>query len=341
MIHQSIPEATSKTKAEAAERKLIDRAFNKRYGFSNHDVRFADFADTTYRKYVRQKNANTVAKEIDIEYMIEFFGKRKLIAEITPQDCRDVQDWLLHKPTYEKDEKRTSRPRSPSSVNRSMSTLSKIFTLACEEGELDKNPMEFVGRLDEPPPRHRLLTQEQKEAFWREVSKDPFMFRIVMLGVNLPVRRGQILAMTKEAVNIENRTLSIVASKGRAPRMIPLNNAAAQILAEMCSEVESGPLITFKGKKIGSFKTRWNKLLVRTGINKENGTREENFHFHDLRTEFGTNLLKNNVNPEVINQLYSHSSMQITKVYLGEDMTLLRSAVNSLDENIQNTETVQ
>lgn len=230
-----------------------------------------------------------------------------------------------------------------------MSTASKIFTLACEEGLLERNPMQYVRHLEEPPPRQRLLTPEQKESFWNEVTKDRFMFRIVMLGVNLPVRRGQILAITKEAVDAENRTLFVIRSKGRPPRAIPLNNAALQILTEMCAEVGSGPLVLYHGKPIRDFRTRWEKLLVRAKINRpkpiddDEGpkpTREENFHFHDLRTEFGTNLIRNNVSPEIIRRLYNHSSMQITQTYMQVD-DMLFDAVNSLDNEIQNSEVVQ
>lgn len=342
VIHETIPEAITKADAEIAERELIRRVFARKYGVAGPEIRFADFADTTYRRYVKQKNTNVTAKETDIAYLIRFFGRRKLVTEVTAQDCRDFQDWLLRKPTYENDSNRQHGKRSPSSVNRTMSTLKKILNLACEEGFLESNPMRFVAKLEEPPPRRRLLTKDQKGAFWNELAKDPFMFRIAVLGVNVPLRRGQILAITKESVDFENRTVLVVSSKGRASRPVPLNSAALRILTEMCNDVESGPLITFNGRKIDSFKTRWNKLLIRAKINKKGGTREENFHFHDLRTEFGSNLLKRNVNPEIINRLYAHSTMQITQGYIEMlGMGQMFDAVNSLDDDIQKSEVVQ
>lgn len=340
VIHEPIPEASTQRMAEEAERVLIQRAFNKRYGVQDNDTTFAKFADTTYRRYATQKNTNLKAKETDIDYLTAFFGKKKPISEITAQDCRDAQDQLLHTPTVR------AGKRSPSSVNRTMSTLSKIFTLACEEGILERNPMQYVRRLAEPPPRQRLLTPEQKEAFWNEIAKDKYMFRIVMLGVNLPLRRGQILAITREAVDLENRTLFVIKSKGRPPRAVPLNNAALRILSEMCGEVSTGPLITWRGLPVTDFRSRWEKLLVRAGINRgpegdRPPTREDNFHFHDLRTEFASELLRNNVNPEIVRRLFAHSSMQITQNYLQTDAADLFDAVNSIGDNIQNSEVIQ
>lgn len=110
-----------------------------------------------------------------------------LLVEITPQDCRDYRHKQLHA------KKKNDQNRSASTVNRAMSRLSKIFLMACEEERIERSPMQFVKRLEEPPPRKDLLTSEQKAALWRELDKDPFLWRIVTLGVNLPLRRGQIL----------------------------------------------------------------------------------------------------------------------------------------------------
>lgn len=335
-IQKAIPEAKTKAQAEQAELKEIAKAFNKKYG-EQPEITFHEFADNTYRSFIKQKNINQTAKLADLEIFLKFFGKKQIITEITVKQCRDLQYQLMNRK-----KRRGEGTWSPSSVNRTMVSLSKIFTLACEEEILKRNPMKHVASLDEPPPRLRLLTDEQKERFWAEVLKDTYMFRIVMLGVNMPVRRGQIVALKKEDIDLENRTAFVIGSKGRKARPIPLNGTALQILTEMCNEVESGPLITFEGKPIHNFRTRWDKLLVRAGINKKGGSREENFHFHDLRTEFGSQLLRNNVNPEVIRRLYAHSTMQITQNYMSTDFDQMLQAVNQLDRpNIINTEVIQ
>jgi integrase len=339
-IQKAIPEAKTEKQAQKAELAEIAKAFNKKYGDAEQNTTFHEFADTTYRNYIEQKNVNKKAKLTDLEVFLKFFGKEKLLVEIKVKDCRDLQYRLINTPTYR------DGIRSPSTVNRTMSSLSKIFTLACEEEILKRNPMQHVAALDEPPPRQRRLTSEQKEAFWKEVVKDKFMFRIVMLGLNMPVRRGQILALKKADIDIESRKAFVISSKRQKPRSVPLNNAALHILSEMCSEVEAGHLITYKGKPIHDFRTRWEKLLIRAKINKKDGTREENFHFHDLRTELASTLVRNNVNPEIIRQLYDHSSMQITQGYIDTEEEMLYDAVNSLPDNtpsgeIINSEVIQ
>lgn len=350
-IQKAIPEAKTMKQAEQAELKEIAKAFNKKYG-EKPETTFHAFADSTYRTYVEQTNVNKKAKLTDLEIFLKFFGKKKLLSDIKVKDCRDLQYQIINTPVinYRKD-KETGRmveasrhDRSPSTVNRQMTSLSKIFTLACEEELITRNPMRHVKSLDEPPPRQRLLTEEQKERFWSEVLKDRFMFRIVMLGLNMPVRRGQILALKKQDIDFANHKAWIIGSKGRQRRPIPLNSAAETILRELCDAVpnETGHLITYKGNPITDFRTRWKKLLVRADINKADGTREQNFHFHDLRTELASTLLRNNVNPELIRQLYAHSSMQITQNYIGAQDDLLQAAIDTVGgPNVINTEGIQ
>ena len=342
IIHKPLKDALTKSDAEAAERSIIQDAFNQRYGILDRSMTFSKFADTVYRKYVKQKNVNQKAKLTDITTFMKYFGPQKLLVEITPQDCRDLQDKLLHTPTVRNSD------RSPSTVNRTMTSLSKLFSLACEERKLDKNPMEYVATLDEPPPRLRTLSPEQKMNFWNEVTKNRLLFQIVMLAVNLPLRRGQILAITRESFDADRRILFVIKSKNRPPRPVPVNDAAFQILTELCAGVESGPVILYRGKPIKDFRRRWRRMLEKANINREydkeksaaeNPTREENFHFHDLRTEFGTQLINRNVSPDIVRQLFAHSSMQITEGYIKTDSALFE-AVNRLDDKVLDSEII-
>jgi integrase len=332
-IHKSLPDCLTKADAEEAERREIDKARRRRYGLPDETITFAAFADGTYMKYVRQHNVNIAAKEIYLRELKEFF-KKKLLIDVTPQDCRDCQYWLGQKKTSE-DEK-----RKPSYVNRFMSTLRKMFQLACEEGVLERNPMEFVKDLKEPEKRRKMLTEAQRARLWEELEKDALMKSLFTLAVNLPLRRGQILAITKEAVDFENRVLLAVGSKGRPPRLVPLNDTAWTTLKRLADRVESGHLFRVpddnvvpekRGMPLKDFKRRWSSLLVRCGINEKDGKREENFHFHDLRKELAGNLIKNNVNPKTVQHLFNHSSQAITDIYISEDFDQMFAAVKSLD----------
>lgn len=326
IIHQSIPEAQTKADAEAFEAKLISDLLKRRLGTAP-DTSFAEFVDNQYDKYVRQKNVNIGAKLLYIRELKRFFGKM-MLADITAQDCRDYQFKRQNSKTHD------DRPRSPASVNRETSTLSKIFTLACQEGLLERNPMQYVVGLKESEPRKRLLTKEEKEKLWKELEKDKLMLRLVILATNLPLRRAQLLAITSDAIDMSNGLLYAKGSKGREPRAVPLNNFAIATLQSM--KLDGMLPIPLK-----DFRRRWNRAMISAGINEKDGKRGENFTFHDLRKEFASELIRQNVNPSIVQKLFAHSDMSITNVYMHSEMDQLKQAVGTLDGNIQNSEVIQ
>src|SRR6185369_10101709 len=275
--------------------------FNHKYGIIT-DTPFAEFADGPYTNYVKQNNVNIANKTLYIKLLKKKFGKA-LLTDITPQDCRDCQFWLQNK-------------YSASSVNQIMSTASKLFRLACEEGLLERNPMQFVKKIKEPPPRSRLLTEKEKERLWIALEKDDLMRHLVLLAINLPLRRAQLLAITPDAIDLDNGVLITIQSKGRSARPIPLNITAINTLRLMLSK----SILPFPLK---DFRKRWRRALNDASI--------ANFRFHDLRKEFASELIRNNVNPNIVQQLFAHSDMKITNVYMHAEMSELADAVKTLD----------
>lgn len=318
-IHQVIPTARTKEEAELAERQLVKQLFDRSFGVTDTTVTFGDFVETTYRKYVDQNNVNKGAKNLYIKLLLKHL-KDQPLHTITPQDCRDCRNKLQ----YGKNQRNKKSLISPSSINRIMSTLSKIFSLACEEDVLDRNPMQYVKALPEPPPRKRLLTAEQKEALWKELESDQLLYRLVQLAVNMPLRRGQLLALNEEVIDFENQRVWVIGSKGRPPRSVPINATAASVLRDLIADKQ----LPFP---IVDFRKRWHPVLVRAKINKPDGTREENYHFHDLRTYFASELIRRNTNPLIVQNLFAHSDMSITNIYAETDADLMLEAVKRLD----------
>jgi integrase len=266
--------------------------FNKKYGIGSKET-FGQFVERVYRNYVRQNNVNQKTKGIYIRLLKDVLGARTL-GDISPQDCRNVQSAFRQK-------------YSASTTNQLMSTASKIFNLAGEEGILDRNPMSFVKRLKEPPSRDRLLSKEEWERLWRELDKDSLLKRLVILALNLPLRRGQFLAITPDAVNLSTGLLMATESKGRPPRLVPCNSTVMHTLMKMLED-EQLPFPVDPRK-------RWERALRKASIT--------NFRFHDLRKQQATNLINNGVNPEIVRQLFGHSAMKITQKYMVPELTAM------------------
>jgi integrase len=321
-IHCALPDARTKAQAEEAERKVLDGYFEKKQG--REEVTFSKFAET-YEKYVRQHNADVDTKLYIIRELKAFF-RNKPLREITPQDCRDYQFKRKHAPIRTKN---ISRPRSPASVNREMAALSKLFSLAEEQDLIDKNPVKRVKRLRENPPRRRLLTDEQKKALFKELADDPWLYNVVVLAMNLPLRKAQILAIKKEDIDFQNGLLKVIASKGKPGRIVALTPDARTILQHLAERTVTGLVLKQNGRVIRDFKKRWMGVLRRAKINKIGGTREENFRFHDLRVEVGTELMKHNP-LTVVQKMFDHSSPNITDIYLKVELDVMRNAASKM-----------
>ena len=89
------------------------------------------------------------------------------------------------------------------------------------------------------------------------------------------------MAITEDFIDFEDEQVLVIGSKGRPPRLVPINATASKVLRAMIDDEQ----LPFPVK---DFRKRWYTALRNAGINKRGGTREENYHFHDLRSYFAS-----------------------------------------------------
>ena len=85
----------------------------------------------------------------------EFFSGKRL-RDITPMLIEQYKQQRLKTKTLHK------RDRSPATVNRELQVLSKVFSMAYDNGLVETNPMRRVHKLREAPARERYLTDEEE-----------------------------------------------------------------------------------------------------------------------------------------------------------------------------------
>jgi integrase len=316
LFHQSIPEAQTAEEAKRAESSIKQKLFNNKFDPTANRVLFSEFVDTVYLPYAEQKNKSIATKKIHARNLKDFFGKTYL-RDIVPNGVRLYQSFRL------KAKKKNGKPLSPASVNRELTTLSKIFTLALQDELVDRNPCSMVEKLKESKPRDRLLSKEEEKRFWNEVNKDKQLTQIVLLAINTGLRKGQILAIKVSDIDFEKGRLNVIASKGRDERQIPLNQKALDVLKEASKDKTD---FIFNGSKtkrrLGDFKKKWYKCLKEAKLS--------DFRFHDLRHIFASNLMRSNVHPVIVKDLLGHGEIKMSERYMNTDFDLLSEAVNRL-----------
>ena len=101
-----------------------------------------------------------------------------------------------------------------------MNCESPVFQVGCRLVALSF--LQYVKALPEPPPRKRLLSTSKNQSLWRELESDLLPYRLVTLAVNLPLRRGQVLALVEKVIDFENEFGSFAQRDVRRVRFLSM-----------------------------------------------------------------------------------------------------------------------
>ena len=168
---------------------------------------------------------------------------------------------------------------------------------------------------------------------------------IVTIGYYAGMRRGEVLNLTWNHIDMKNRVIQLKAAetKDREDRTIPICEALYNILKDIPKAIHDNQVFLFKGKRIRDIRTTLKRACrdakIPYGRNEEDG-----FVFHDTRHRFNTNLRKSGVPESMIMKITGHSTREMFLRYDSVDATDTRKAVDqmegflkSVDQNIDQT----
>src|SRR5258708_17967193 len=140
-IVRTLQFARTKKEAEQAEAVIMNQVFQQAYGFdSKPDKRFEDFVVETFLPYSETNKKSFYYDVLICRVLVPAFHD-KTLRQITSPMIETLKQELLRTPT------KHGQKRSPATVNRHLSALSKIFSLS-EDAELfDSNPYKRVRKF--------------------------------------------------------------------------------------------------------------------------------------------------------------------------------------------------
>src|SRR5204862_5226878 len=122
--------------------------FEGKYNRRSSSTTFQDFVESAFLPWAKDNKRSWRNDLSRAKSLIAFFGKRRL---------SEMTRFLIEQ--FKKERRNSSNGRgalrSPSSVNRDLEPLSRIFSLAVERGEIESNPFKGVKKL----PMYNLLTR--------------------------------------------------------------------------------------------------------------------------------------------------------------------------------------
>jgi integrase len=245
--------------------------------------------------------------------ILNFYFADKLLSNIEIQDIEKLQnDYLKSNHTI-------------NYTNNLIRILKVMYSKAYDYQLIDETTLLKIRKiklLRGGNERIRFLSQQEYESLL-SVCKEPLK-SIIILASNTGMRKGEILNLKWSQVDLTNRLIMLDSStKSRKKREIPLNDYAYLVLSKTKKHKNEYVFINPESNKpFTDLKKSFGTAIKKSGL--------VDFHFHDLRHSFASNLILNNVNVATIKELLGHSDLRTTMKYSHINDNQLKQAVNSL-----------
>lgn len=273
------------------------------------DITFRSFA-IYYLRHCRTYNSKRTLEEKRryLQRLIYFFGTTP-INEIRKADVyRYIQN--------------ESRKQSNLTINRSLSVLKHLLNYAMAMDLIEKNPVKGVKFLPEEQ-KPITVPSRQMVAAWLAwcVEHDPLLYDLSAIAVNTGLRRGDILKIQGEDIDLDRRMLCVAVSKTKGVQYVPLNDVALGILSR---RKRAGYIFVNGDTHLKGFRRRFARAKRETGLP---------CRFHDFRHFAATEMLYNGVDTRTIQKVLGHARLSTTERYLAVTESRVRAAVETLNVN--------
>jgi len=305
-IQRLAPNAVDPEDAMRALEIAVKEEHDKALGLKQQHVPcFSELGDIYLRDYAKVNKRSWLDDDYRLKVLKDFFGDRPL-EEITPQ--------LIEQFRANRLEKRNAR----ATVNRYMALLKRMFSLAIEWGFVTSNPAQRVRQFSEHEfAKERILTPAEEVLLLRACHER--LKPIVIAALNTGMRRGELLALRWEDIDLRRGLIRVKKSKSGKQRTVPVNESLKATL-------QSLPLF---GCDKGSVFEPVNIQACFEKARQDAGFPE--LRFHDLRHTFATRLVDRGVDIITIQKLLGHSTVVITQRYTHARDDRAYEAVAALD----------
>lgn len=294
-----------KTKAEA---DAWERDFRQRAKF-RPEIRFDNFVEIYFQDMENRLRETTIeSKRYMFDTKILPYFKDKSISDITAVDIRAWQNTLIKEnfaPTYLK------------TINNQMSAL---FNYACRYYDLESNPCRKAGSIGKSKADDMdFWTKEEFDQFLTAFEKKPEAYMAFKLLFWTGMRIGEMLALTFEDVNLEERVISItknlVRVKGEDKIHPPKTPKGVRVitippfLAEDLREYFNKQYGILLNERIFRFTKSFMEHQIIRGA-KESGVKR--IRLHDLRHSHASMLVEMGFQPLEIKDRLGHEKIETT-----------------------------
>jgi len=232
---------------------------------------------------------------------LEQFQAKKL------KECKKSQKEA--KPDADKNE--VPKFRKPATINRDLSVLKHMLKKAVEWQMVPEEVLKGIAKVGKLPENNRRLRYLSKEECGKLIEKcKDHVKPIVITALNTGMRRGEILSLTWDRIDLTHGFILLDVTKNGERREIPINATVRAQLEELAMRNVDGHRHVFHdktGKPYLDVKRSFLKACSDAGIT--------DFHFHDLRHTFASHLVMAGVDLTTVKELLGHKDITMTLRY--------------------------
>lgn len=219
--------------------------------------------------------------------------------------------------------------RSIASVNRELSLLRRLFTVAVQKKWLMRNPFndgDPLINLAEEQPRERIATKEEREKLIAACTGEREHLKAFLIcAFDTGFRGSEIYRLKVSDIDFDENCITAISYKGkrRRERQFDMTARLAAEMKRLCRDKQPDDLVFgFKSVK-RSFATA--KRLA--------GLADANFRLHDARHTAATRLVSRGLSLSETGKLLGHTQPSTTWRYMHADKKTRQRAAELLEED--------
>ena len=246
-----------------------------------------------YLDYSKINKASYTHDKTYSGYWLEYFGN-KLLSEIKSIDIEGYKTYRLNKKI------------KPSTINREVNSLSKMFSIANQNGFIEKNPCSDVKKLKVDNHKIRFLTKEEEKRLFEAIGNH-WIKPIVITALQTGMRKSEILDLNFNCVNITQSYIDVLKTKSGKPRQIPMSDKLFNVLNSQPRIKEYVFVNPITKNRHGNINDIFPDFVKKANIS--------NFVFHDLRHTAATRMVESGIDLVVVKDILGHSDIKTTMIY--------------------------
>ncbi|ESZ78289.1 DNA recombinase [Mesorhizobium sp. L103C105A0] len=213
---------------------------------------------------------------------------------------------------------------SRTTLARQLAPLSHMFNIAKREWSLPLrgNPLSGlrIGAQDNRRERRLRNGELERLVSASKATRNPLILPIILFALETAARRGELLSMKWDSVDLDRRSVVIPKAKNGDSRSIPLTMSAKEILANLRrgNETNVFPITPV------AFRLAWDRLIARSGL--------VDLHFHDLRHEAISRLFEKGLTMPEVGSISGHRDIRMLMRYAHADTKRVRCKLDGKND---------